>query len=228
METPDVPAFSTAEALRFGWKKTKANLGPLLILGAVGAFLALLQGQLNSGRSGTGALLGLVVQLAQVGVTMAWVRVALWAYDGEKVRVPQASALLPDFFSFLLASVLYGLFVAVGLVMFIVPGVFWAATFCFFGFAVLDQGLDPIAALRESHRLTVGARGQVLAFGLAALGVNLLGALALGLGLLVTVPTTFIAAGHVYRRLLSRAASTAHPAPPRTPFVGPQRPSASH
>jgi hypothetical protein len=39
--------------------------------------------------------------------------------------------------------------------------------------------------------------------------VNLLGALAFGVGLLVTIPTSFVAAAHVLRRLQARATDAA-------------------
>ena len=229
MDTPGDLGFSTADALRFGWKKTKDNLQPLLWIGGAGAFLALLQAALNGARPGLGSLLFMAVQVLQLGVTLAWIRVALWAYDGEQVQVPRPEVLWPTLPAFLLAAVLYGLLVTVGLALLVVPGLLWAVTYGFFGFALLDRGLGPIAALRESARMTRGRRLRLLGFGLVLAGVNLLGALALGVGLFLSVPTTFIAAGWAYRHLASRAASVvAPPQAPRTPFVAPHQPSTSH
>ena len=57
--------------------------------------------------------------------------------------------------------------------------------------------------------------------GVVFAGVNLLGAIALGIGLVVTVPMTAIAGAHLYRLLVERAAhlpsSTSLTAPPTTP-----------
>lgn len=207
--------FSSEDALRFGWTTTKANLKPLLLIGLVGAFLALL-GQALSGdgpANGLRALMLLAVQVLQVALTMVWIRVALSLHDGQRLEWTRLPGLFSDFFTFLLAWVLYGLVVGVGFILLIVPGVIWALKFGFSGFLVVDRKLDPIAAFRESSRLTDGLKGQLFGFALLLIGLNILGALALGVGLFVTVPTTFIAAAYVFRRLQARAAQKVQPAP---------------
>lgn len=218
--------FSTSEALRFGWAKTLANLKPLLTIGAIGAFLALLnQALMGSGdRTGARPLLGLVVQVLQAGVTMAFIRVALKLHDGQPIDLSHPAELLAGFFTYLLTSILYFLIVAGGLLLLVVPGVIWALRYGFATFLVLDKKTDPVEALRESGRLTRGVKGQLLAFALLMFCVNLLGAIALGIGLLVTIPTTFIAAAYVLRKLQARAAAGAQPAPRAPPFT-PQTPA---
>lgn len=207
--------FSSEDALRFGWTTTKANLKPLLAIGLVGAFLALL-GQALSGEgpaNGLRALMLLAVQVLQVALTMVWIRVALNLHDGQRIEWTRLSGLLGNFFTFLLAWVLYGLVVGVGFLLLIVPGVIWALKFGFSGFLVVDRRLDPIEAFRESSRLTEGLKGQLFGFALLLLGVNILGAIALGVGLFVTVPTTFIAAAYAFRKLQARATQKVQPAP---------------
>ncbi len=219
--------FSTGEALRFGWEKTKANLKPLLIIGAVGAFLALLNQALTGpdGDPGLRSLLAILVQVLQVGVTLAFVRAALLLHDGKPLDVSKPSLLLSDFFSFLLTAVLYGLIVAIGLALLIVPGIIWGLKFGFCGFNVVDRRLDPIEALRASSRLTDGIKGELFLFALVLMLVNLIGALALGVGLLVTVPTTFLAAAFVFRRLQQRALTKEQAAAAALPT---QTPAPSH
>jgi uncharacterized membrane protein len=195
---PDL--FSSTDALRFGWNTTRANLKPLLILAGIAAFLALLSSGLE--RS---PLLSLAVQVLQMAVWLAFARVALLLHDGKPLDLTRSNELLRGFWGYLLASVLVGLIVAGGLLLLVVPGVIWGLTYGFAGFLVADRDLDPVAALRESRRLTVGRRWQLLEFALLAALTNLVGALAFGVGLLVTVPTTFIATAHVLRRLQAHA-----------------------
>lgn len=196
--------FSSAEALRYGWNTTRANLKPLLILSGVGAFLALLEAGLE--RS---PILRIAVQLLQMALWLVFIRAALRLHDGQPLDLSRWNELLRGFWSYLLASVLVGLIFAGGLILLIVPGVIWLLTYGWAGFLVADRDLDPVAALKESRRLTVGMRWQLLAFGLLLVGVNLLGALALGVGLLVTVPTSALAAAHVFRRLQAHAGQPA-------------------
>jgi len=216
------PSFSSAEALRFGWRTTMANLKTLLAIGAFGAFLAMLHQALTGDAHHARPLLALVVQVLQTGVTMAFIRTALKLHDGDKVDLSRPGELLTGFFPYLLTSVLYGLIVGGGMVLLIVPGVIWAVQFGFATFVSVDRKLDPIAALQESSHLTKGERWHLLAFGLAALGVNLVGALAFGVGLLVTIPTTTIGAAYVFRRLQA----TVEHAPPALGL--PPTPATSH
>lgn len=62
-----------------------------------------------------------------------------------------------------------------------------------------------VDSLRKSWHMTGGAIGRLLLFGLAAIVLNVLGAIPVGLGLLVTIPITMIAFAHVYVKLKNRA-----------------------
>jgi uncharacterized membrane protein len=227
----DSRPFSSAEALRFGWAKTMANLKPLLIIGAVGALLTIVNSALSRPNSGSGgsAFLSLIIQVLQVGVTLAFVRAALELHDGRPLDMGRPGELLAGFVPFLLTWVLLVLIVFAGLILLIVPGVIWGLKFGFAPFLVADRKLDPIEALKESSRLTQGVKGQLFVFALLMIGVNLLGAIALGVGLLVTVPTTYIAEAYVLRRLQSRPSqrvdlvqqSPVSPMPPESPAPPP-------
>ena len=79
--------------------------------------------------------------------------------------------------------------------------VVWAIKYQFFGYLIVDRGLGPVEAIRESARVTDGAKVDLFLFGLLIIGINFLGMLALMIGLFVTVPLSLIAYAHVYRRL---------------------------
>ncbi len=213
MNAQAAPSFSVAESLRFGWNQTQAHLKPMLIIGASSAFLAALNQALTRGHGANGLLI-LGVQVLQAMVVMVLIRAALRLADGQPFDLSSPGALLTGFLNYLLTSALFGLIVLCGLILLIAPGVVWLLRYCFAGFLAVDRQLHPLEALRESRRITNGARGQLLVFGLACAGVNLLGAIALGVGLLFTVPTTCIAAAHVLRQLQARVSSEAQPGGP--------------
>ena len=195
--------FVASDELRFGWQQTFKNLKPWLWVCGAGAFLSILENALTRDRENGGGhpLLALVIQALQVGVTLASFRVALRVVDGRPVSDPDPKKLLAGYFPFLLTHILFALIVVGGLLLLVVPGIIWAVTYGFAPLLCAAEGYGPIEALRESRRLTDGHRRSLFAFGLLCLGVNLLGALALGIGLFVTVPTTVTAAAHVLRRL---------------------------
>lgn len=226
MKSQQTPIFSTSDALRFGFRATLDNLKPLLLLGIAGAFLALLRQALATppGDAGLRSLLSLAVQVLQMGVSFLFMRTALHLHDhlneDDPVHLSDPTALLREFFPFLLGAVVYGLLVALGFLLLLVPGIYWAVKYGFWGYALIDKKLNPLDALRVSAELTAGEKWHLLGFGLALLGVNLLGALALGVGVLVTLPTSALAAAYVYRRLEAHAASTRHPGEQASPTLG--------
>jgi uncharacterized membrane protein len=71
--------------------------------------------------------------------------------------------------------------------------------------------LGPIQALKESKRLTSGVKADLFLFTLLTFGINLLGAIALGVGLLVSLAITYFAIAHIYRQR-TRALGAAVPA----------------
>ncbi|MGQ0569421.1 MAG: DUF975 family protein [Armatimonadota bacterium] len=113
---------------------------------------------------------------------------------------------------------IYAVFVAVGFVLLIIPGIILAARLSLYGFLMVDKGLGPRAALTRSAELTQGAVWDLFVFGLLLFGIVVLGALALFVGLFVALPTILMASAYVYRKLLAQAeGSAATPAPPPVP-----------
>ncbi len=54
--------------------------------------------------------------------------------------------------------------VAVGLMLLIVPGIYLGLKYQFYGYAIADKGIGPIDALKESDRMTEGAKQNLLIF----------------------------------------------------------------
>jgi uncharacterized membrane protein len=202
-------AFSLHQALSFGWSKMRENLSLFIVMCVSSFFVGTIQESLRQASSHPLRGMGLValgLHVAHVLLTMGWIKAALLLHDGEEVmEVAELTPTLPLFLTYSVGLILYTLVVLAGLVLLIVPGLLLAVRYGFFGFLILDKQLDPITALRRSAELTRGLTAELLVFGLALLGLNLLGALALGVGLLATLPTSAIAAAYVYRRLLRRS-----------------------
>jgi hypothetical protein len=100
-----------------------------------------------------------------------------------------------------------------GLVLLILPGIIFAM-FMFANFIVVDRELGPIEAMKESSRITRGKRWTLLWLSLAILVINLLGLIALVVGLLVSVPVTWLALAHAYRLFAGRTVPDAVMAAP--------------
>jgi uncharacterized membrane protein len=73
--------------------------------------------------------------------------------------------------------------------------------FMFFGYFIVEHSSGPIVALKESARITKGEKWNIFLLVLIFLGINILGVLALGIGLLITAPMSAIGIAYVYRKL---------------------------
>jgi len=108
------------------------------------------------------------------------------------------------FWKYLAVSILLAIVIGIGLALLIVPGIILFLMFMFSTFIVIERGLGPIDAMSESRRLTRGHKWELLAFvGLLFL-INLLGLLALIVGILVSIPVSALAFVHAYRALGGR------------------------
>lgn len=215
---------SVGECLRFGWETFKKRawflIGALVAYSVVWIVVSQVATLVTPSADGTWVHPGqetialilsfFVNTLFGMGMTVFMLR----AHDNiETVRLADFWA--PQrFVNYALASVATGVLVLLGTLLLIVPGVILSLMFFAALYLVMDRGLGPIAAMKESARITKGHKWQLFLLMLASAGIALLGVLALFVGLLVAVPVTYLAAVHAYRQLEHKASEmTPQPAP---------------
>lgn len=195
--------------VRFGWDTFKKRpwffVGMTLLIGVISGVL----GQVGSFDEKTVVDVGMIIALAGVFVSvvgqilmkMGTISFALKAHDApEHAKVVDLWA--PEmFWKYFLASLLVGLIVIVGLILLIVPGIIWGLRYAFVPYLIIDRKLPVMDALRESARITLGHKWQLLGLVIVFALLNILGAIALLVGLLVTIPVTMLAFVHTYRTL---------------------------
>lgn len=148
------------------------------------------------------AMVGMVVS---VFVSLGLINFSLSAHDNiETVTIGDLWNPAP-FWRFLGAYILVALTIFVGLLLFVIPGIIASLGLGFAPYLAIDRALGPVDAYQGSWQITKGNKLQLLLLFLALLGLNILGALALIVGLLVTVPLSLIATAHAYRVLEARA-----------------------
>jgi uncharacterized membrane protein len=201
--------FSSSSALRFGWETFKKRpwffIGATAILAAASIGVEALTRAIDNTLSGAQdepTLLGFIVNFA-LGAIIGMGGTAFYLAAYDKPDTVELSSLWHPrpFWKYVGTSILLGLAVGVGLLLLIVPGVILALMFMFSTFLVIDRELGPIEAMKESNRITRGHKWNLLVLLLMLILINLLGALALIVGLLVSVPVTVLAFTHAYRVL---------------------------
>jgi len=88
-------------------------------------------------------------------------------------------------------NLLIFLVVLLGLIMLILPGIYFAVSYVFSHLFVWFYDKDPTEAIRLSRKTVSGNFGQILLLFLILAGINLLGIMALGVGILLTMPFSF-------------------------------------
>jgi len=167
-------------------------------LGMAALFLGLVLAWFQETWGGLASLLGWILLIL---LKMGLIRTGLKVLDGGKPEVNDFSSSPLQFLHFLGATILCGLMVIAGLIVFIIPGIILAVRFQLYSYLLIERDLRPVAALKQSWAMTKGKTGSLFLFGLAGMGATLLGMLAFFIGLFAAIPVVLVAKAFVYRKL---------------------------
>lgn len=203
--------FSIRESLKFGWDTFMKR--PWFIIGAVVVaviFSISFSYQSESAQEMKGMVpfllpLNLVYAAISVAVEILFLRFLLLAHDS--VTTMKYTDVLParPYWKYIGGKIAASIIVIVGFILLIVPGVIASVALLFAPYLIVDRKMWPIEAMKESARITRGHRWKLLGLVLVIAGLNILGVLALFVGLLVTIPVSMLALVHVYRTLEHKA-----------------------
>lgn len=197
-------AIPIGESLRFGWETFKKN--PFFLIGvfvAISAATAILEtiSQRENLDGPSGALVDLATLAVDFLLAIGVIVIVLKLVDGARPEFADVFNRVHLILNYGAAAILYSLMIMVGLVFFIVPGVYLAVRFHFFGYFVVDREAGPIEALKMSSDLTEGVRMELFAFGLLLLVLIFVGLCFFVVGVFVALPVASLAMGYVFRYL---------------------------
>lgn len=208
----DTPAaayerLDVGHAVSYGWDRFRANPIPwvgMVLIGLIAWLVVTLLVNIVNVQSLSGVLLmfavaALIVWLLQA----AMIRGALYETDGTPPD-------FPAFFGFVNA----GSVLLTALIVFLACLI--AAALCFFPAVivgilcmfslhfVIDQEMNPVAAIKASAQLVIANALQIALLALTVVVITFVGALFCGIGLLIAGPVTAIAITYAYRFLTGR------------------------
>lgn len=146
-------------------------------------------------------LLTLTFWVVGIILQIGFVKIGLLLSRDQRPAVSELFANGALFFTYILASICYGLAAVGGFILLIIPGIILTIMLGMYAYLIVDKNMGPIESLRASCAITKGARWQLFCFGALLLLVNIGGFLCLIVGLLFTVPATCIASAYVYDQL---------------------------
>jgi uncharacterized membrane protein len=196
-------SFDVGRAISYGWSAYWKNAGPLIVLALVVLvlnFAISVVGQ-NVSALAPRIVLQLIGFVVGIVLAMGLIRASLAVVEG---RTPEVSLLFQTdgFGNYLVASILATIGIFFGILLFIIPGVILAIMWHFFGYVIVENpATGPVDALRRSADITRGNRWQLLGLGILLLGINLVGLVACGIGLIFTYGITVVTVAYAYKTL---------------------------
>jgi uncharacterized membrane protein len=227
--------WTTSDALRVAWERFKVHGGILILAHFTYTALVVVLGQVANvpvwlhvvdintpayfGVLGGGTVFTQVLAaFFNVGLTRMWLDVARGVPPKFETLFSGGDRFLP----MLGLNIVFGIAVAVGCVLFIVPGVLMMLTYQFAPYYVVEGRMGPIEALQKSWEVSAGQRLEVLVLVLAGVGLSLLGIVMCCLGWLVTVPIYWVATAVAFTRVAGMSvAPIVPPGPVQLPYPGP-------
>ena len=182
--------FSIKESFSFAWKTFTSR--PWFLIAAVAGMVLI---------SLIASYIPLVSIVVGILVDMGLVAFALAAYEDVHALEWKTLWAPHPFWQYVGATMLTALIVLVGIILLIIPGIIAMVGLMFVKYLVMDRQLGPVEAIKESWRITKGNRWNLFGFMLVVMLLNIAGALAFMVGLLVTVPLTMLAMVYAYRTL---------------------------
>lgn len=197
--------FGKVIVLKEAWILFKKNLN--LVLGLIGVYFAYYVLQYVIGyifqNSAIGSLISFIFIILFLVIQLGAYNLVLKIVDGKK-------AALSDLYTYsnagikvlrnIVAGLIVGFLVVIGLIFFIIPGIYIGVRLMFFTYYIVDKDAGIIDSIKKSWELTKSGVINLFFFGLILLFINFLGMLFFGIGLAITMPLTFLATAIVYRK----------------------------
>lgn len=197
--------FGKIAVLKEAWVLFKKNLN--LILGLIGIYFAYYIAQYVIGYIFQNNFLGSIISFIFIVLFLV---IQLGAYNMILKIVDGKKAAIQDLYTYpnvamkvlrnIVAGLIVGFIVGIGLLLFIIPGIYLLVRLMFFTYYIVDKDAGIIDSIQMSWNLTKSGVINLFFFGLILFFVNFIGALFFGIGLAITMPLTFLATAVVYRK----------------------------
>ena len=122
-------------------------------------------------------------------------------YHGGHVVFDDIFSVDQRWINFGFLALIKSLLIFLGLLCFIVPGIYLAIRWTFAEFYVIDKNMRPIEALRASSALTEGCRWKLFLFSLLAISIVTLSTLAFLVGAVAASVVILMSLIHIYYSL---------------------------
>jgi len=129
--------------------------------------------------------------------------VFLKAVRGERIEIRDIFVVFQrNYWNVVIANIVVGVIVGLGIVMLIVPGIIFAVRLSFVPFLVVDKEMDVMDALRVSWDMTRGHGWQIFFMGILAIFVVIGGLICLVVGIIISIMWISAAFAAIYHAVV--------------------------
>jgi hypothetical protein len=174
---------NASEYVQKGWEMFKEHIGEF-----IGFTLVIFAASVVSSRMD---MLGSVLFSAVAAPLYAGYGIAAFRIlSGQSFQFSDFFRGFNYFLPLFLAGLASGIIVSIGFVLLVIPGIYLAVGYMLTTFLVVDYRMEFWQAMETSRQIVTKNWFSFFLFALLLFAVNLLGALALGIGLLVSAPVS--------------------------------------
>jgi len=187
-----------------GWRQLWKYFLELLLIGIIGAIIGIPSGVSGwaEGVATAAAISGflgfvygiLIVGPVDYGVSFAHLKAA----RGDKLEIKDMFEAFRNYWNAVLANILVGVIVIIGLILLIIPGIIFACKLAFTPYLVVDRKMQVTEAVKESWRMTNGHAWKVFFIGLLAIPIGIAGLILFGVGIIVSIMWIRLAFASLY------------------------------
>ncbi len=207
-QTNNVAGFDIGTVLSKGWEAFKPDIGTFVVATLIWIFVPALVSwgaEMIFGKDSLFYLtIDLLTQLASLFFAMGLIKMSLDAVKGAEVSSGTLFKDVDKFVGYLALNFIMGMAVVIGILFFIVPGIYLAIRFMFAPYLFIDGKAGVMDSFKLSGVMTSGVKIKLFILGLLFLFIVFLGFMALGIGFLVAFPYVAVASAMAYQLLLSR------------------------
>lgn len=200
------PKFTITETFSSAWKCTKSQLWIL-----AGLFIGYLILSFTIGIFGMpvqNSVIGkLVVNLISIVFSLifslGYLKNIFQALDGEEPQFSAYGQQNKNTVTFFCASIIYTVAFMIGLVLFIIPGIYLVLRLQFFEAFIVEENAGIMESLKKSWAITEGHVLPLFLLLLTMIGIGIVGFILFGIGIFVSIPLCYMMYAYAFRKLNS-------------------------
>ncbi len=219
----DMVSLEAGVILSEAWNSLKANTSLVLKIFGLLIIISIAANLVVQVSASVSDLLSLIAQLANMVVQMllgvGTLYISIAVAMEKPVELSMLWKLTDRLAPYFIVSMLYGLLVSVDFLLLIFPGIIWATKYGMAAMIVAWKKMNAMDAMHLSAQMTNGYKWQLFVLYLVFLVINVAAALALMVGLLITIPLSYLAMGIIFAKLAAQVPELQQEEQPIAPAI---------